>query len=269
MKRAHWGMWIAGTIAILGTWIFFGALITVFAKATLPTDPAWAKLLVDLSGFIPFFIATPLVWRYLLDRPVADLVNVTGRISVRRLGIGFATWLALSGAGTLVDAGLNPNNYRYTFSLAQFLPFALITVLLLPVQTWAEELFFRGWILRWSSGLPRFSQVFISGIVFAWPHLGNPEAASDAWLALLAYFLLGAGWAYVSVRAGGIELAMGAHLANNAFSLLVVGYDDAALPTSAIFTTTNLNLVSTVVSLAVMVPLFAYFTRKQHLATTH
>ena len=269
MKRTPWWLWTAATFVIIGSWLVFGAIITVVVGAVLPDDPAWAQLLEGLIGFIPFFLATPLVWRYMLGRPVAELVNVSGRINRRDIRTGFVLWMGLSAAATLVDAIISPSGYRFTFSLATFLPFALITVLFLPMQTWAEELFFRGWILRWASRLPRFSQVFISGIIFALPHLGNPEAATDAWLALLAYFIIGAGWAYVSVRSGGIELAMGAHLANNAFSLLVVGYDDGALPTAAFFTTNNLNLVTTIISLLVIVPVFAHLTPHHRKVEAH
>lgn len=263
MKRTPWWLWSAATFLIIAVWIFFAAAVSAAVSELVPTGPAWARLLLDLSTFLPFFLATPLVWRYVLGHPVAALINFSGRVMPRRIGIGFGVWLGLCALSTGVDVLMHPGDYRYTFSAATFLPFALVTVLLLPVQTWAEEFFFRGWVINWANALPRFAQVFISGIVFAWPHMGNPEAATDTALALSAYFLLGAGWAYVSVRAGGIELAMGAHLANNAFSLLAVGYDDAALPTAAVFTTSSLNLISTVVSLLVMVPLFAYFTRKQ------
>lgn len=263
MKPTPWWLWTTASFVIFAIWLIFAAVMSAAVSALVPDGPAWATLLIDLSTFIPFFLATPLVWRYVLGRPVASLINFNGRVLPRRIGVGFGVWFALCTLSTGLDALLHRDDYVYTFSAAKFLPFALVTVLLLPVQTWAEEFFFRGWILNWASGLPRFSQVFVSGIVFAWPHMGNPEAATDTALALTAYFLLGAGWAYVSVRAGGIELAMGAHLANNAFSLLAVGYNDAALPTAAVFTTTSLSLTTTVVSLAVMVPVFAYITRKQ------
>lgn len=262
MRPTPWWRWTGATFIIVCAWLFLAAVVSALTKAVLPGGPSWAVLLTDLSTFIPFLLATPLAWRYLLGNGLAMLVNVRGKVLVGRIGVGFGFWFALSALTTLLDAIINPGNYEYTFSLVAFVPFALVTVLLLPVQVGAEELFFRGWILRWASALPPVSQVVISGLVFALPHMGNPEASTDAQLALVAYFLLGAGWAYVSVRSGGIELAMGAHLANNAFSLLVVGYANAALPTSAIFTTRSLDLVTTVISLALMMPVFAYLTRR-------
>ena len=262
MKRTPFWLWVAASFAILSAWLFFAAVMQAVVSSIVPADAAWATLLTDLSTFIPFFLATPLAWRYMLGRPIPALINFRGRVERRHIGVGFLAWFALCTVSTGIDAIIHPDGYTFTFSFAAFAPFALVTVLLLPIQTSAEEFFFRGWVLNWSSSLPRFSQVFISGLVFAWPHLGNPEAATDTALAFTAYFLLGAGWAYVSVRAGGIELALGAHLANNAFSLLAVGYDDAALPTQALFTTNQLDLVTTTISLAIMVPAFAWLTRR-------
>lgn len=262
MKRTPWWLWTLATFVIICIWLIAGTIITAIVGASLPADTPWATLATDLSGFIAFFIATPFVWRYMLGRPVVSLINFNGRIQWRRIGVGFGVWFALTSVTTGVDALINPGDYEFTFAAAGFLPFAAVTVLLLPIQTSAEEFFFRGWLLNWTSSLPRFSQVFISGILFAWPHMGNPEAATETTLALTAYFLIGAAWAYVAVHSGGIELALGAHLANNAFSLLAVGYDDAALPTQAVFTTTQLNLTIAVISLAFMAPAFAWFTRK-------
>ena len=259
--RMAWWRWVLATFVILSLWVYGSALITL-ALRPLPTTAPWQQLLHDLATFIPFIIATPLVWRFATHLPIARLVNVRGRIAGGRIVMGAAAWFALSAIATMIDWRLHPGAYRTTFVASTFVPFALVTLVLLPVQSWAEELFFRGWILRWASSLQAPAQVVLSGVVFALPHLGNPEASRQTLLAFGSWFLLGAGWAYVSVRDGGIELAMGAHLANNAFSLLIVGYDGAVLPTSAIFTTSSLDLGVTFASLACVVPLFALITRR-------
>ena len=259
--RMPWWRWVLATFVILSLWVYGSALIT-YALHAVPSTHPWQVLLHDLATFVPFLIATPLVWWYATRRPVAELINTRGRIDARRILHGFVAWFALSGLATLVDWRLHPGSYRGTFNASVFLPFALVTLVLLPVQSWAEELFFRGWILRWSTSLRLPAQVVLNGLVFALPHLGNPEASQQTLLAFGSWFLLGAGWAYASIRDGGIEVSMGAHLANNAFSLLLVGYDGAVLPTSAVFTTSSLDLSATFVSLVCVVPLFALVTRR-------
>lgn len=253
--------WILSTLIILSGWIYCAALVSGILQALVHGTAPWQTLMRDLATFIPFFLITPLVWRMATGTSVAQLVNVRGRIDGRRIVLGFAAWFALSAASSVFDWFLHPADYRYTFLPRVFLPFLAVCIVLLPIQCWAEELFFRGWVLRWAARLPKASQAIISGVVFAAPHLGNPEAAQQTWLALTAWFTLGLGWAWVSARDGGIELALGAHLANNAFSLLIVGYDEGALPTAAVMTTSSINLAATVVALFVIVPVFARLTR--------
>lgn len=261
MRTMPWWRWVAATVAIVFLWIYGAAIAAVLTDMFLPeSDAPWRALFRDLMTFVPFFFATPLVWRYSARQPVARLVRASGAPSARRLATGFGWWLLLSTLASGVDWLLHRGDYRLTFDAGVFLPFLLVTVLLLPMQSWAEELFFRGWILRWSEHLLPWTRIGISGAVFALPHLGNPEAAGQATLALAAWFLLGAGWAFVSLRDGGLELAMGAHLANNVFSLLIVSYDDAALPTSGLVTTSTVDVAATVVSLLVMVPAFAWLS---------
>ena len=262
MTPIPWWRWTIATVVIILGWLV-GASSILGALDGVGPDEDWVTLGRELLTFLPFLLLTLLAWRSLLGRPVATLINERGRIEVRRIGLGFVVWLGLCAATSVIDLLLHPGEFAITFDAGRFALYALVALALLPVQTWAEELFFRGWVLRWAGGHPPITRVVISGVVFAMPHLGNPEAATDTWLALTAYFLLGAGWAWVSVRDGGIELAMGAHFANNAFSLLVVGYDDAALPTSALVTTSSLNLLVTTISIAAIVPLFARLTRRR------
>lgn len=262
MMRTRWWHWVLGTYAILGIWVLGGPVVGTLAVIILePADGGWRELAVQLSTFIAFFVATPLIWRYLLKRPVIQLVTDRPRINWRRVGEGFGIWFGLSLLSGAIDYTLNRDAYRFSFSLAAFIPFAVVALLLLPIQTTAEELFFRGWIIQWARRLPTIAVVAISGAVFSLPHLGNPEAAGSEIPALIAWFVLGAGWAYVSVRDRSIELAVGAHLANNLFAILLVGYDNAVLPTSSVLTTADLNLEGTAIALTVLMAIFIRLTR--------
>ncbi len=260
--RMPWWKWILSTFVIFSIWIYGAVFIAFGVDHLIRDDTPWETLLRDLVTFIPLFIATPLVWRLATKRPVTELINVSGHVHGARIWRGFAVWFVLSTVGTIVDFALHSSDYRITFNAQVFVPFLLVTLVLLPVQCWAEEFFFRGWILRWATRGSLLSRAVISGLVFAAPHIGNPEAAQQTLLALASWFVLGAGWAYASARAGGIELAMGAHLANNVFSLLFVGYADAALPTASIVSTGSLNLSFTFIAIALSMPVFVRLTRK-------
>lgn len=260
--RTRWWHWAFGTYAILSIWLLGAPVVAALTGLLLDPDRGgWRELSVQLSTFIAFFVATPLVWRFIMRRPVLELVTDGSSIRWRRVGQGFAIWFGLSALSGGLDYVLNRDAYRFSFSLSAFIPFAIAALLLLPIQTTAEELFFRGWIIQWARRLPTPAIVAISGAAFSLPHLGNPEAAGSEIAALTAWFVLGAGWAYVSVRDRSIELAVGAHLANNLFAILLVGYDDAALPTSSVLTTADLNLEGTAIAITILMALFIALTR--------
>lgn len=261
--RTRWWHWLLGTYLIITIWFLGSPLLFNASDALLGSGSAWQQLARELSTFVPFFIATPLVWRYILKRDVALLINARGRVDVRRITHGFAVWFGISAVSSVVDYLVNPGSYRWSFSASTFVPYAIVILLLLPLQTSAEEFFFRGWILQWAHVWSVPVKVVFGGVLFALPHLGNPEAAGHELPALAAWFILGAGWSFVSLRDGGIELALGAHFANNLFSLMVVGYDGAALPTSAVLTTSQLNIEGTAIALVFAMSLFVAITRRK------
>ena len=87
---------------------------------------------------------------------------------------------------------------------------ACAIVLLIPAAM-IEEVLFRGWMLRQTAAFqknPIFLMVF-TGLAFSAVHLDfNPDA-------FIARTVMGAGFAYMTLRLGGLEFSTGAHAANN------------------------------------------------------
>jgi membrane protease YdiL (CAAX protease family) len=166
-----------------------------------------------------------------------------------------------------IEALLYPGRYVWSLDMQRFLPFVLLALILVPVQTSAEELFFRGYILQ-GVGL-RMRNIWvlsaISGLLFGLPHLLNPEASVNYPLLFLYYFTFGFSLAYVTLRDGRLELALGAHAANNLFSVIFANYTLTVLPTPSLFTITVLDAVYSVpaalIGMAIFVWLFTTFLR--------
>jgi hypothetical protein len=77
---------------------------------------------------------------------------------------------------------------------------------------------FRGWLLRQLAAFNRSPGVlvFVTAVAFAAAHFDfSPDA-------FLTRTLMGAGFAYMTLRLGGIELATGAHAANNILFILFI-----------------------------------------------
>ena len=116
----------------------------------------------------------------------------------------------------------------------------------------------RGYLLQ-SLGLKLRNRLLlsaISGVLFALPHFANPEVSVNFWLLMCFYAAIGAFFAWVTLRDQRLELALGAHAANNLFSALFTSYPNSALTTPAIFLVNTLDPVYTLVSVLLIMPVF-------------
>lgn len=279
VRIKRWRFWV-GTLLILTSWAIGG---TILSFAVLPfagvdpralfleedlfgAFPGWGFLLFALVGFIPLAVTTPIVYRYMVGRPWRELFAVGVPFRMRRVWWGAGTWLVvmLGPSIAILLAFPDQNGYEWNFRPEAFIPFAIIAILLLPVQTTAEEIFFRGWLMQWFS--QRFSSIWVlsalSGVAFALPHMANPEVLGQPVIAFLTYALIGFVWGWVSVRDRSLEIAIGAHAAHNLFLALIAGYEGGALPADALFVTDSAELgVGSLAVTLVLIPLFVFVSR--------
>ncbi|MGZ3885554.1 MAG: CPBP family intramembrane glutamic endopeptidase [Bacteroidia bacterium] len=171
-------------------------------------------------------------------KPFRSIVTSYDNIRFGRFFFAFLVWGAFIVVTTLAAYFTDPASVTVQFNPGQFFILVVILLILLPIQTSTEEIFFRGYLVQ---GL---SQVFKNGIVpliitsvlFGWMHMSNPEAKTHGWMMMLPYyasfgFFLGA----VTLLDEGLELALGVHCANNLMSGLLVTSPSSVLQTDAIF----------------------------------
>jgi uncharacterized protein len=277
--RIGWRCFLLAVLLVLFSWQVVGALPAIFLLSWVlgdgnpqtsitPTgqfvgvDPAFgffASMLASVFFLFGIFLGI----RFIHQRAFRSLITPARAISWRRFFQGFAAWFTLSGLMSLAEAVLYPGRYVLTFDMQRIIPFAFLALILVPIQTSAEELFFRGYILQ-GVGL-RLRNIWtlsaISGMIFMLPHFLNPEAHINFGLMGFYYFLIGAVMAYVTLRDGRLELAMGLHAANNLFSFLVANYTITALPSPSIFTVGTLDPIysvsAAVLGLMVFIVIFA------------
>jgi hypothetical protein len=285
--KNDWWRYLLGYIFILFSWLFVGAIpivaLGVFAvldgnPATNMTasgmvngiNPFWSFLALLLS-FAPLFLAVPLTVRFLHGRSLTSLVTAATKIRWKRLAAGYAGWFALSGLVALVEAWLYPGRYTITKDISGFPFFAVGILLLIPIQTSAEELFFRGYVVQNIGRRLKnpLALSLLSGLLFALPHILNPEVSVNFWLVMLFYFTFGFFAAFISLKDNGLELALGMHAANNMFSGWIATYPEGALPTPAIFTINELDPVYGLVApLAAMAVFYGVYLALQNHKTT-
>jgi len=266
-----------GTLVILLLWLVGGTILgLVFLPYTgvnpeilleggdvVGVMPGWGFLFFALITFVPLFLGVLLAYRWILGVKLRYLFSTIQDFRWWRMGLGFWVWLILIGGPVVVSLVVAPDQYSFNFQPETFIPFALVGVLLLPIQTTAEELFFRGWILQWAG--KRIGNIIvlsvISGAAFSLPHMLNPEVAGDFLGAFFGYFTVGFALAWVTVRDRSLEVAIGAHMSNNFFAALILGYKGGALPADALFIAGPIEWGTNNIVGLLVVPLFILLTR--------
>src|SRR5215211_7203849 len=136
---------------VVGGWASLAlANLLGISPEQIATNPSAAG---PIAGYLVIIVPYPV---FLLGSVLAvtflhrlgPLTLVTGRRHTdwRRVGTGLGVWFVLAVLGGLVGFLLDPSAFSLGPNLAAFVPFALLAVVLTPIQTTAEEVFFRGYL---------------------------------------------------------------------------------------------------------------------------
>ncbi len=232
-------------------------------------DQILQYLLLSLS-FCFFLLGIFLAVTLIHQRPLRSLVRADTRINIGRIGQGAALWLLLAIVPYGLEALLDPSHFELTFEPSTWLVFLPLALIFTPIQTTAEELFFRAYLLQGMSLLTRNRWLLISvtSLIFGVLHLPNPEVAASngvVWIAL-NYLGFGVLMAFLTLQDNSLELAIGAHAVNNLFLALVIRDRVSVLDTPAIVTrmvTPDARMELVVFLLQAAVFYFVFIGRRQ------
>lgn len=260
--RNSWWRYLLGISMILFLWLIVGGIISLIFVTILVTIPLAQRglesqeLQQQFQQQIQQFMTTPSVGAYITvnipsiffclgiflvviwlhRRPFPTLISADGSVNYNRLFKGFFVWVLVSVIPIPIDYFLNSQNYVFTFNPTQWFLLLPIALILTPIQTSAEEFFFRGYLLQGLGLITRqsFVLMIVSSLLFAVPHFANPEMQRGAvWLALI-YLGFGVFLALITLKDNRLELALGVHAANN-LRFLFFNTKDSALPAPAMW----------------------------------
>lgn len=256
-RHSPWD-YLVSVFIILTFWQVIGSLPYALFYLNGLTENVYINYLAISISFVMFLAAIIGCVRFIHHRNWLGILSPDRRVDWRRLGLSFTIWFTWTAASTVLDAVVHPGLYRLTFSWPGTLLFALMALVLTPIQTSAEEFFFRGYLLQ---GLQRMTKskaavLIISGLIFAIPHFLNPEMQLDFLLLALFYFGFGVFLTYITLQDGRLEAALGIHAANNLFAVVFANYDGSALPSPSIFTSAGMDPVFNLIILAVGIFIF-------------
>jgi len=235
-KNAWW-RYAVGIVLTLLIWMVGTAFLTV---PFLDAPDSVAAFAVSLLTFGLLIVGTWLATAWLHRRSFGSLIGPGGRLNGRRLLLGAGIWAGLLILVTLINVIFMGVRYTFNASFLQGWPYLLAALVLIPLQTSAEEFFFRGYLLQASGRLTQNWLVLslLNGVLFTLPHLANPEVEqNDFLIAFLNWVLVGAGWTLIILRSGSLDYALGIHAINNLLLTVLFGYTGGGLPAIALFVT--------------------------------
>ena len=180
-----------------------------------------------LLGFAFGFGAIILVVKIFHQLDMKNLITTRPKIDWKRVGLSFGIITVFISGSILLDYKLSPENYEYNFELNRFLILALIGIVMVPIQTTFEELYFRGYLMQGLGSVfkSRAVALILTSVLFGALHFGNPEIGKLGNELLITYigtgFLLG----IMTLMDDGLELAIGFHAGNNLLTALLVTSD--------------------------------------------
>jgi CAAX protease family protein len=235
-------IWLLGHIPLLWLIEAVSQKLGLSAEAFLSGEfPAGVDrnpfLLLSLLPFVVVFLALWLLVRWLHRRPFLSVITGRPRFDWRRAFVAFAIGLIVSAVGTF--AVLPTDTYSWQFMPSTFWPLLAIALVMIPIQTATEEIFFRGYLMQGLSLLlkNKLGPLIIITLLFAFAHTGNPEFAAGYGTVLVVYLLLSVLFGLCTVMDDGLEVSCGLHAANNIFLALVLSPSDGSLATYSLFTT--------------------------------
>lgn len=263
--RNEWWRYALSTVLVVACWLVLGYVPYYALAAHDALSPLGLYIAVNFSIFM-LLLGLALAMRFVHRRPFMTLVGAERRFGWKRILQAGAAWAAIGLAAAAVEHVLYPGRYYLSFDPGPFLVFAAIALVLTPIQTTAEELLFRGYVMQALSLVMHrpLAIAAASALIFTLPHLLNPEVQHSGLLVAASYYTIGFLLAVITLRDGRLDLAIGVHAANNLGLALVANYEGSALTGESIFTARELDPVYTFLSLAVGSALFyaVFFGRR-------
>ena len=228
-------------VAIYGLGLFgVGFFLNGMAGFDL-TQSSQITLIVFLASFIPIWLGTGAVTRVLFGFSLLYLYGRSGNIRWSDFRVAFVyifvivlVFELLILAATWVT-GIPPYTRNDVVSILDWLIYLLPLIVFVFLQIGAEELFFRGYLLRliYSRKASLFWAVYVPSFLFGLAHLDPITYGFNSVLYVLNTTVTGVILCFITIWQGNIAMAMGIHFAVNIFAIIIIGHGDTPIGSGA------------------------------------
>lgn len=219
--------------------------IAVLFSGKMPQNNADLYSLFDSNVFLFFalltfvfaFIGLYLVVEKLHLQKFISIITSRERLDWSRIFVSFGLWLIISVILFFASFFYDSSEIVLQFNLIPFAILCVITLILMPIQTTAEELLFRGYLMQgfYNLSLNKWFPLLMTSLIFGTMHIMNPEVEKIGYLILVYYIGTGLFLGIITLMDEGTELAIGFHAANNIIASLLITTDYTVFQTHSIF----------------------------------
>ncbi len=231
---------------------------------------------INSSLFLALMIFTFMVALWVLylfvkhvhKRNFKSIITSRAKIDWKRFWFAFALWGSFVVIISFIGIYFYPEDFVYNFKPIPFFILLLVSFLLLPFQTSAEELVFRGYLMQGLGLLVknRWFPLIITSVGFGLLHGMNPEVEKLGWGIMVFYIGTGFLYGIATLMDEGTELALGLHAANNIVAAFLVTTDWTVFQTDALYIDTSEPSLGweTYVPIFVIYPLILFVFSKKY-----
>jgi uncharacterized protein len=197
-----------------------------------------------------------------------DIITTRPTIDYKRVLYGFGVWAAIIAVSEWISYLLHPAGYKVIFDASSWFILVIICILILPIQTSFEELFFRGYIMQgiYHHTHKPWIAIVGSSLLFALMHGTNPEIAKYGFGIMITYYILAASFlAYITLMDNGMELALGVHWATNFMGAAFLTYDGSVMQTASAFSVSYMNPYLLVGAFILGAVIFSWLASRRYL----
>jgi membrane protease YdiL (CAAX protease family) len=281
-EHAWWKLPVAGLIAVFGyvgmtIALVLGVLIALFAtghggaefitrwlassdQLELQEPGFFALSMIGVALMLPVILVAVLITG---PRPIGFLTSVEGRMRwgwlCRMIALALVVYGVALAVTLAVSEAVEPGDVNAPRVDDTVITVLVLVLLLTPFQAAAEEYVFRGYLLQLVGSWTRFAviPILVSVPIFAAGHTYN-------FWGLVDVGIFGLTAAYLTVRTGGLEAGIAAHIANNVVLMVV----DALGMITSTGEGGPVDLIPTVVTSLVMVGLVSWLATRQGIVRT-
>jgi uncharacterized protein len=216
-------------------------------------------LILMVIPFVAALVAFVLLMKPLHNRTFRQTINGTNSIRWKRFFVSAIVWAVLSGFYLIIYLDYDPSNFVLNNQSITLVYLIIIALTLIPFQATFEEVIFRGYLMQGFAVIARnrWFPLLMTSVLFALMHGPNPEVKKFGFLTMMPqYFVFALVFGVATILDDGIEVAMGAHTANNIFPCIFITNSSSVLQTPALYIQKNIYPLTEFIALLILSIIF-------------